>query len=146
MKATEQTLQQIDRMLRKVEEKFPKTKESGQLTDLHLRITQDTGEMVVFDDDDNEITRCVIEQWIDNKDDSFYHDIAITLKSMLNKHKKAIEALPILKPYSFVMENDEHEHLEELYLVDDDTVIIDQELMGGLDKDLDDFLAQLLKE
>jgi len=146
MKATEQTLQQIERMLRKVEEKFPQTEDVSQLTDIHLRITQDTGELVVFDDDDKEITRCVIEQWIDNKDDDFYKDIAVTLKSVLNKHKKAIEQLPILKPYSFVMENDEHEHLEELYLVDDDTVIIDQELMGGLDKELNDFLNHLLKD
>ncbi len=146
MKATEQTLQQIDRMLRKVEEKFPMKDDICQLTDIHLRITQDSGELVAFDDDDKEITRCVIEQWIDNKDDNFYHDVALTLKSMLNKHKSVIEKLPILKPYSFVMENDEKEHLEELYLVDDDIVIIDHELMNGLDKDLDDFLKKLLKE
>ncbi len=146
MKATEQTTQQIERMLRKVVEKFPETDDVSQLTDLHIRVSQDTGEMVVFDDDDKEITRCVIEQWIENKDDDFYDDTAITLKSVLNKNKKSIDNLPILKPYSFVLENDDHEHLEELYLVDDDTVIIDEELMSGLDKDLDDFLAHLLKE
>ncbi len=146
MKATEQTLQQIERMLRKVVEKFPPNEEVNQLTDLHVRVTQDTGEMVVFDDDDKEITRCVIEQWIENKDDDFYHDITATLKSVFNKNKKHIEELPILKPFSFVLENDDHEHLDELYLVDDDTVIIDEELMSGLDKDLDDFLKKLLNE
>ena len=45
-----------------------------------------------------------------------------------------------------MLENDEHENLAELYLVDDDIVIIDEELMAGLDKDLDDFLTKLLKE
>ena len=101
---------------------------------------------MVFDDDDKELTRCVIEQWIENKEDSFYNDIANTLRSLLNKHKKQIEQLSILRPYSFVLENDEHENLAELYLVDDDIVIIDEELMAGLDKDLDDFLTKLLKE
>jgi hypothetical protein len=33
-----------------------------------------------------------------------------------------------------------------LYVVDDDTVIIDSELMANLDQDLDDFFDKLLKE
>jgi hypothetical protein len=45
-----------------------------------------------------------------------------------------------------VLEDDDHETLEELYLVDDDIAIIDQELMADLDKDLDAFLDKLLKE
>jgi hypothetical protein len=36
--------------------------------------------------------------------------------------------------------------VEELYLVDDDIVILNDELMADLDKDLDDFLGKLLKE
>ena len=145
MKATEQTLQQTERALRKVAEKFPQTEEATQLTDLHIRVNQETGELIVFDDDDKEITRCVIEQWIDNKDDNFFNDIAGTLRSQLNKHKAQIEKMSILKPYSFVLENEEREHQAELYVVDDDTVILDEELMVGLDKDLDNFIAQLLK-
>ena len=146
MKATDQTIQQLERALRKVMEKFPITEEASILTDIHIRVTQDTGELVAFDDDDNEITRCIVEQWIDNKDDSFYDDAANTLRSVLTKHKEKIEQMSILKPYSFVLEDDDRENLCELYLVDDDTVIIDEELMKGLDKDLDDFFAQLMKE
>ena len=52
MKATEQTLQQIERAIRKVADKFPTNDETGILTDVHLRVTQDTGELVAFDDDD----------------------------------------------------------------------------------------------
>lgn len=146
MKASEQTIQQIERALRKVAEKFPQTEEASLLTDIHIRVIQETGELMVFDDDDKELTRCVIEQWIDNKDDNFYNNVANTLRSIINKQKKLTEQLSILKPYSFVLENDEHENLAELYLVDDDTVIIDEELMTGLDKDLDDFLVKLLKD
>ena len=146
MKATEQTIQQIERAIRKVADKFPTNVESGILTDIHLRVNQDTGELVAFDDDDKEITRCIIEQWIDNKDDDFYKEAAGILRSVLSKQKDTIEKMAILKPYSFVLEDEDHEHLAELYLVDDETVIIDQELMAGLDKDLDKFLEDLLKE
>ena len=146
MKATEQTLQQTERAIRKVAEKFPPTDEPTLLTDIHIRVSQETGELTAFDDDDKEITRCVIEQWIDNKEDTFYQDVAATLRTVLNKRKSIIEQMSILKPYSFVLEDDDHEVAEELYLVDDDIVIINKELMGNLGKDLDDFLEKLLKE
>ena len=146
MKATEQTIQQIECAIRKVADKFPTNEESGILTDIHLRVNQDTGELVAFDDDDKEITRCIIEQWIDNKDDDFYKDVAGVLRSVLSRQKDMIEKMAILKPYSFVLEDEDHEHLSELYLVDDETVIIDHELMEGLDKDLDSFLENLLKD
>ena len=146
MKATEQTLQQVGRALRKVAEKFPATEEATLLTDIHLRVAQETGELTVFDDDEREITRCVVEQWIDNKDERFYDAVATTLRQAISKQKDTLEQMSVLKPYSFVLEDDDREPIAELYLVDDDTVIIDEELMAGLDKDLDDFLSQLLKD
>lgn len=146
MKATEQTLQQVARVLRKITEKFPSADEAVRLTDIHLRVTQETGELIAYDDDDQEITRCIVEQWIDNKDESFFKDITATLRSVINKHKQTIEQMSILKPFSLVLENDDRENIAELYVVDDDTVIIDEELMSGLDKDLNDFFAKLLKE
>ena len=146
MKATEQTLQQAERAIRKTIEKFPTTEEATLLTDIHLRVSQDTGELMTFDDDDNEITRCVVEQWIDNKDDNFYQEVAATLRTVLHKQKEKIEQMSILKPFSFVLEDDDKESIEELYLVDDDTAILHEELMADLDKDLDDFLDKLLKE
>ena len=99
-----------------------------------------------FDDDDNELNRCVVEQWIDNKDDNFYQEVAATLRTTLHKQKSKIEQMAILKPFSFVLEDEDKESLEELYLVDDDTAILHEELMVDLDKDLDDFLDKLLKE
>lgn len=138
-------MQQLERALRKIAEKFPQTQEEALLTDIHIRVTQDTGELKVFDDNDQEITRCVVEQWIDNKDDDFYQEVADDLCAAINKMKDTLEQMALLKPYSFVLENDDCETIRELYLVDDDLAIIDTELMAGLDKDLNDFLSDLLK-
>ena len=146
MKASDQTLQQLERALRKVTEKFPETEEASLLTDIHIRVTQDTGEVMVFDDDEQELTRCVVEQWIDNTDDNFYDDAASAFRTAINRHKDSIENMSILKPYSLVLEDDDKETIADLYVVDDDTVIIDEELMPGLDKDLDDFFKKLFKE
>ena len=146
MKATEQTLQQIDRAIRKISEKFPTTNEATQMTDIHLRVTQESGELMAFDDDDNELNRCIVEQWIDNKDDDFYEQIVPVLRKCIDKQRQVIENMSILKPYSFVLEDDDKESIAELFVVDDDVVIIDPDLMEGLDKDLDDFLDRLLAD
>ena len=65
MKATEQTLLQVDRAIRKIAQKFPYDEETSIITDIHLRVFQDSGEILAFDDEEREITRCVIEQWIE---------------------------------------------------------------------------------
>ena len=144
MKANEQTFSQIERALKKVSEKFPSCNEPTVLTDIHVRVTQESGEIVIFNDDDEEITRCVIEEWIDNNDENFYEEITPIIRRSINNIKNIVDNLGILKPYSFVLENDDNESITELYVVDDDTVIIDKDLMEGLDEDLNKFLKDLL--
>lgn len=146
MNTNEQTLQQIERAIRKISDKFPAAEEASIMTDIHIRVNQETGEMVAYNDDDNEINRCVVEQWINNTDDNFYNQIVSVIRKSLIKHKDIIEQMSILKPFSFVLENDDKESVEELYLVDDETVILDPDLMEGLDEELDAFLEKLLKD
>lgn len=148
MKITEQTILQVERFIKKVAQKFPTVEESeaSLLTDIHIRVSQDSGEMLAFDDDDVEITRCVVEQWIDCKDENFYDEIADCLRGLLRKNAEIIDNLGLLKPYSFVLEDDDKQHLGELYLADDDTIILGGDLMQNLDQDLDGFLDELLKD
>ena len=145
----EQTIQQVERFIRKVAQKFPaqlSEEDNTVLTDIHVRVSQDSGELLAFDDEDNEITRCVVEQWIDNKDENFYDEVAKTLRDVMRKNSETIDNLGILKPYSFVLEDDDKENLGELYLADNDTIIVGGDLMENLDSDLDSFLDDLLKE
>lgn len=72
MKTTESTIVQLKRFFNKVSQKFPSTEEPVIMTDIHLSVSQDTGELLAFDDNDNEITRCVVDQWINCKEQDFY--------------------------------------------------------------------------
>ena len=146
MKASEQTTQQIERFLKKIAQKFPLNEETSLVTDIHVRVSQESGEMVAFDDDDKEITRCVVEQWIENNDEDFYESVHDILTTTFASMSKTLDNLGILKPYSFVLENDEKEGIAELYLADADTMIIGKDLMEGLDTDLDSFFDSLMKE
>ena len=146
MNTTELTFQQIERAIRKIADKFPPSEEASVMTDIHFRVTQETGELMAFDDNDEEINRCIIEDWIDNTDDNFFDEIPSIFRKCLDKMKGTVESMSILKPFSFVLENDEKESIAELYLVDDETVIIDPDLMQGLNEDLDDFFKKLFDE
>lgn len=146
MNTIEQTTQQIERFIHKIGQKFPACDECDIVTDIHVCANQDTGELLAYDDNENEITRCVIEQWIGNTDDSFYDRITLQLRKIFKREAEIVDHLGILKPYSFVLESDERMPIAELYLADDDTVIIDGDLMPGLDKDFDDFLSKLMQE
>ena len=143
-KATEQTTQQIERFLKKIAQKFPPREDTSIVTDIHVRVSQGSGEMLAFDDDDNEVTRCVVEQWINNNDEDFYNGVEQTLISTFSGLSTIADSLGILKPYSFVLENDDKDTIAELYIADDDTVIIGKDLMEGLDSDLNLFLEKLL--
>lgn len=142
----EQARQQVERLLRKVASKFPATAEENMpMTDIHLRLFQESGELRAYDDDGQELFRCVVEAWIDCKDDAFWEKASALVSSVISEIKDVTENYGVLKPYSFVLEDDDSEHVAELYLVDDDMVILGGNLMEGLDSDLDAFFENLMK-
>lgn len=145
MQVTEQTTLQIERSIKKIAQKLPANEETSLLTDIHLLVSQDSGELIAYDDNDQEITRCVVEQWIDNKDESFYDEVTAILRKELHQMHEVVDNLGIMKPYSFVLENDDREAVAELYVADDDTIILGGDLMEGLDQDLDSFFDSLMK-
>lgn len=146
MNTSEQTLQQIDRFINKICQKYPETSEENcVLTDIHILVNQDSGEMKAYDDKEEEITRCVVEQWIDNKDELFYRHVTDVLRKILADKSAIVDKLGILKPYSFVLEDDDNENIAELYVADDETIIIGEDLMSDLDEDLDKFFDNLIQ-
>lgn len=146
MNASDQTIQKIGRTIRKIGQKFPLSEEPSLLTDIHLRVSQESGEILALDDDDNEITRCVIEEWIENKESDFYENITEVFRKVLKNESKVIDSYGLLKPFSIVLEDDEKESIAELYISDGDTVILSGDLMENLDKDLDEFFKELMKD
>lgn len=141
----EQSVRQIDRFLKKVVQKFPCDEENACLTDIHIRISPESGDLMAFDDEDKEITRSVVEEWIECRDDNFY-DVAVgLLRERLNTMAAEIDRMGLLKPFSFVLENDDKEHVAELFVSDDDINILGGDIMDGWDKDLDKFFDELMK-
>ena len=137
MEASKQTIQQIERTLRKVIAKFPADAEPV-MTDIHLLVSNYTGEIRTYNDDDEELDRCVVEEWIKSSDEDFYEDIVPILRRCIEDMRPSIMKMSIMQP---------HETLHDLVIIDsEETVMLDGTLLDGLEADLDDLLKQLLEE
>ncbi|MBP3551643.1 MAG: hypothetical protein J6K05_00490 [Bacteroidaceae bacterium] len=114
------------------------------ITDIHLMPSMNSGELCVFDDDDHELSRTFVTEWTNCVPEEFYLEVESQLRSLLRTLD--LEKVSLLKPYSFVLVDEEHETVADLLLVDDDTMLLNDGLLKGLDEELDDFLKQLLEE
>ena len=146
MENSQLTIQQVDRAIDKVINKYPQNDDFVAFTDIHMQVIQESGEILTYDDDDHELNRCVIDEWINNTDDNFYSHIAQILRQRLNAFSERIDKMGIAKPFSYVLEDDEREAVAELFIADDETIIIGGDLMGNLDEELDNFFENLMKE
>ena len=146
MKASQQTIQQIERALRKVAGKFPEDAEP-LFTDIHLLVNPYTGEIRTYNDDDEELDRCVVEQWIKSPQENFYDEVAPILRSCIEGMRPTLEKMSILRPFSFVLIDEDHETVQDLVIIDnEETMVIDGNLLEGLEEELDDFLKKLLAD
>ena len=95
---------------------------------------------VVTPDDDHRI--------YPNQEDEkqFYQKAAKALRQLLLKDGFG-SSMGIIMPYSFVLETETGEHVDELFIADtDDTIIIGGAFMENLEKDLDDFMKHLMED
>ena len=145
MKPTQQTIQQIQRAIRKVAAKFPKDAEPV-LTDIHMQVKPDSAELLTYNDEMEELDRAVIEQWLEPTEEDLYEVAATVIKLCLGQLRSEIDQMSILHPFSFVLMGEDGETISDLYIVDDDTMILDTELLKGLDEELDAFLEDLMKD
>ena len=140
------TIQQLQRALRKAASKFPLETENFPMTDIILQVKQEGGELLIFDDNEEELTRCVVEEWIGDTSEDFYERIQPVLKEAILGIKEEMDSLNVLKPYSFVLFDDDNSAVANLYLVDDDLIQLDGDLLPGLDEDLEGFWEALSKK
>lgn len=149
MKLSAQSHASIVSSLREAINKYVADGERTVVTDIHLQPKQDSGELVIFNDDDEELSRTIIEEWVDYSDDNFYVIAERILRGEIStlKEKGVLDKLCIMKPYSFVLVDDDKETVAELLLIDDeDTLFLNDELLKGLDEELDSFLKDLLEK
>ena len=147
MKLSQSSLNQIEKAIGQAIAQY-RGCEENIVTDIHLQANPGSGELIIFDDDDTQLAATTVDEWINYDGDDFYADAERALSPVLNNMKAAgdLEKLTLMKPYSFVLVDDDKETVAELLLVDDDTLLLNDELLKGLDEELDAFLKVLLEK
>ncbi len=148
MKLNQQSTSAIEWAIKKAVKPFTQNSIQPIVTDIHLQPNQNSGEFYIFDDEDKELAHTTVDEWANYDGDDFYEEIEGKFQFILGKLKEEgiFDHLTILKPYSFVLVDEEKETISDLLLIDDDTMFINDELLKGLDEELDSFLKDLLEQ
>lgn len=149
MDISEQSHVAIASALKEALKRYTGTGEESVLTDIHLHPNQETGEVIISDDDDAILARTVVNEWVNYEGDDFYTVVEPLLRKevVTLKEQGLLDKIALMKPYSFVLIDDEKESVADLLLVDDDeTLFLNDELLKGLDEELDAFLKDLLEK
>lgn len=147
MNLSEQSHSSITAALQEALTQYILEEEQSVVTDIHIQPNFDSGELIIFNDDDVELARTIVDEWVDADSDNILQQVESVLRDAVYtlRNNGWLERVCLVKPYSFVLVDDEKETLSEILLVDDEeTLLLNDELLKGLDKELDDFLANLL--
>lgn len=149
MKLSGQSHSSIVSAVKKALGRYLTGEEKNIVTDIHLQPVQETGELIIYNDDEEELSRVVVQDWVNCTPEEFFESAEPQLKQVLNtlRNEGLFNHLSLMKPYSLVMVDEEKETVAELLLVDDEeTMLISGELLKGLDEELDAFLKDLLEK
>ena len=111
MKLSQQSLSIIESAIQKAVGKYVCNCEQTVVTDIHLQPDQTSGQLNIYNDDDEELANVMVEEWATYDGDDFLENIEPGLRSILCRMKDAgdFDKVTILKPYSFVLVDEDKE-------------------------------------
>lgn len=121
----------------------------SEITDIYMQPDSLEGKLFICNDDEEQLNVVSVPEWVEANPENFMADAEMALRKVLNQLREEgfLDTLKILKPYSFVLVDDEKETVAELMLMDDeDTILLNEELLKGLDEELNTFLKDLLEK
>jgi len=123
--------------------------QGSSLTDIFITVDKESGEVAFFDDEENKVAEIVVFDWV-NKVDKLSDEKVISVLRQVTEHlddDEKFSSLDLYKPFSVNYADDNFNVIEELLLINDDSIVkINNDLMEKFDREFDEFLEKLLKE
>lgn len=119
----------------------------SSLTDVFVLVDEDSGELSIFDDEENCMIKGIIHAWENN--DCGNVNYASELREVVQKmdDEDLFESLDLYTPFSINFADEDFIVIEELLLIDDDSTIrLEDDFLKRIDKEFDEFLDKLLKD
>ena len=125
----------------------PDRVQSG-ISDLFIRINSETGEVVLYgDDEEQQLASTVIFSWVgvaDKPTKEMIRCLKTVISSLEGKGYWDSELFE--RPFSVVLVNDAFESIDELLFLDDELIKVSLPLLENLDEELNSFINQLLSK
>lgn len=118
----------------------------SSLTDIYLVVDKDSGELSIYDDEENLLSQVLIEAWAELDDDA---EIENALSEVVTKfdNEDRFGTLDLYKPFSISLADENFVVQKELLVIEDDSIVrLENDFMERIDKEFDDFLNKLLNE
>lgn len=120
------------------------------LSDIYIRIDEENSRIEIFDDMENLLAERIIELWPDDQNggDNYEQAFIKASKTALQELKKegAFKEDFLCKPFSISLVDESFIIVEELFFIDDENLKLDCGSLINLDKELDDFLKNLMED
>jgi hypothetical protein len=140
----------IENTFTSVIKKLTKNESANPVCDIHVMVDAESGELQIFDEEENLLEKVVIFDWVNSKEDNdtFNKKVAAIVKVVLAilASKNLFNHTRFLKPFSVNLVDDNFVEIEELLFIDNDVFRLDDPLLKDLDAELDDFLNHLLSD
>lgn len=122
--------------------------ESGRslsVTDFYLLVDHENEEISVFDDNETLLSKERVEGV---SHQSSLQSLLKTLREFCNCDStvELIQTMDILRPFSIVLVDESFNPIEELLLIDDENLLLNNDLLGKIDVELEEFIRKLLSE
>ena len=146
MKASQQTIQEVEKALGAVIARYP-ADQDPVMTDISIMVSPATGVLSVYNDDEETIDSRTVQEWKNSPAEGFYDRAAAAIRACIRRMRADIQNISVLQPFSFILVDDKHETVQDLEMIDaEETTTLDGNLLEGLEDDLDDFLQHLLTD
>ncbi len=144
MPLSTQTQESLKNAIKEMAKNFI-TAEETTVTDFHIFVNGENGDLTIYNDDDKPLARVHIKEWENSNDEKLFEKV---LRGELSKMQEegVFDSINIVKPYSFVLVDEEKEAIVDLLYIDDDTLILSEDLLKGFDEEMNDFLKHLLED
>ena len=144
---TEVLIPILESALKKGLNVFETAASGNSLSDLYLHLDGENSILSIYDDVENKLHEINLEKEQENEPELFENQLIDTLKRVVAnlEQQHLFDRDFIFKPFAVSIVDDDFIVSEELIFIDDDTLKLDGDLMTNLDRELDDFLKDLMK-
>jgi hypothetical protein len=119
---------------------YESKEDRNSLEDLYLYHDSEDNSLVIYDDTDQVLNKVQLP-------DDYSFNLSHTLRQVLQQagKERLFEKDYIIKPFTISLIDKDFVVLEKLFVLEDETVKLNDSIWTNIEKDLDDFLKNLLQ-